>query len=279
MTREDKRQQPERLLFALMSASSPPASQSLHLVLCEGSSRVARYSSLSEAMQRHKLLEPSAACSLSAGPAVLHRADDSPPGSALQPAAVSYGGDPSGRKESRKAAASLLRTAVQKAVRRRQALAAAALAVQYFRQLSMPGAKGVNAERAAFCKRLFVVAAEDSTLVKLLAAAGWHALAATKGMGFGKNDARVVAECAGRLAEVGRGLGGGAGGEDGGGGEGEKELKLFVAEIAQGERGSAEKGWLEEVGERRVEEGEVGANVKEEARRAVEETHYQLKVS
>jgi hypothetical protein len=196
---------------------------------------------------------------------------------------VNYGGDPSGVEESRKAAASLLRTAVQKAVRRRQALAAAALAGHYFRQLSLPEAKqakGANAERAAFCKRLFVVAAEDSMLVSLLDAAGWHALAATKKMGFGVNDARVVAECAGRLAEVGRGLGGGAGGEDGGGGEGEEVLKLFVAEMAQGQReGSAERRWLEEVGERRVEEGEVGANVKEEARRAVQETNYKLQVS
>lgn len=242
---------------------------------------MARYSSLSAATQHHNLVEPSATCKLSTAPfqAELHRAADSPPGEALQPAFVSYGGDPSGVEDSRKAASSLLRTAVQKAVRRRQGLAAAALAGQYFRQLSMPGAKGVNAERAAFCKRLFVVAAEDSMLVSLLGAAGWHALAATKGMGFGVNDARVVAECAGRLAEVGRGLGGGVGGEDGGGGEGEEVLKLFVAEIAQGERGSAERRWLKEVGERRVEEGELGTNVKEEARRAVQETHYKLQVS
>lgn len=96
---------------------------------------------------------------------------------------------------------SLLRTNVQKAVRRKDGEAARRSVLQYLLQ---PRGTGVTEARRKLLARLPIIAAEDAGAVPLLASAVWFYLAATSTDVGGTEFAATVAACAAQLAEQDR---------------------------------------------------------------------------
>ena len=97
---------------------------------------------------------------------------------------------------------SLLRTNVQKAVRRQDAAAAAASVLQYFAQSPQ---KEKNEYQKKLLARLPVIAAEDATTVPLLPLAVFHTLGATSFKAeFALRAAPALSECAAQLAAAPR---------------------------------------------------------------------------
>ena len=97
---------------------------------------------------------------------------------------------------------SLLRTNVQKAVRRKEPAAARASVLQYFAQA--PG-KGQNEKQKKMLTRLAVMAAEDATTVPLLPTAIFHLVGATSlGADAAHCAANSLADCAAQLAAAPR---------------------------------------------------------------------------
>jgi len=97
---------------------------------------------------------------------------------------------------------SLLRTNVQKAVRRMDAAAARLSVLQYFAQRP---AKGQNEYQKKLLTRLPVIAAEDATTVPLLPTAIFHLVGATSlGPDAAHGAAQTLAACAAQLAAAPR---------------------------------------------------------------------------
>ena len=97
---------------------------------------------------------------------------------------------------------SLLRTNVQKAVRRKDAAAARLSVLQYFAQRP---AKGQNEYQKKLLTRLPVIAAEDATTVPLLPTAIFHLVGATSlGHDAAHGAAQTLAACAAQLAAAPR---------------------------------------------------------------------------
>ena len=97
---------------------------------------------------------------------------------------------------------SLLRTNVQKAVRRQDAAAAAASVAQYFAQAQ---GVGQNDFQKTLLERLPIIAAEDATTVPLLPLAVFHRLGATSlGSDAARQAAPALALCAAQLAAAPR---------------------------------------------------------------------------
>jgi hypothetical protein len=161
----------------------------VYLVLGDGGSRVRAYSS-----------EP-AAEGIAAGYRVLVTATGTKPGASNADVCLlrALGSEPGPALPSHVGttySVSLLRTTMQKLVRRQMAPQAGRVAVQYLRQLAVTGTKAVNEERKTMLQRLTVVAAEDADAVPSLAIAHFHWLGATsKALQWGENDAAAVAAC------------------------------------------------------------------------------------
>ena len=180
------------------SSSSSSSSNTPALVLHSGSSRVALFASCEDAAMMAKTATGGAAewsyvtatgAAGTGGDAegfALARAADSPAGGAHAKTSVIYD-------------APVLRTLLQKQVRRMMGGAAHATCAQLLSQLAHQQ-KGRNTDRKKLLERLVIIAGEDAGPAPGLAAVLFFHLSATRAaIGFGANDAAAVACCAAAL--------------------------------------------------------------------------------